>query len=343
MADDRGSRIAKAAEAHREALRAGVREAYTEIYLAYERANAELQKDFKRFNTAWRAAAADADLRGETLDKKWLLRDADFKASMARYANSLDRIAPLVLRQTTVLAAQAARLGTEHATELIGIAEGLSRSPVSFIVAQVAEGPLAELIAGRAEANAGKVSNILVDAVTRGQSPIVTARQLRAANDGAFQNSLTVAKTEQFRAYRSAALERYDQSETVTKWRWFARLSDRTCVACWEMDGQEFDTDQEMEAHPNCACVMLPVVSGVTYRAPGAELFDGLPESRQETILGPSAFAAYKDGAVSLTDLTMRRESADWGTSVGRAPLSEAVGADKAAEYLAQARQSRTV
>jgi ATPase subunit of ABC transporter with duplicated ATPase domains len=70
----------------------------------------------------------------------------------------------------------------------------------------------------------------------------------------------------------------------------------------------------------------------------GAEVFAELPTAAQQRILGPAMYAAYDDGAVSLTpagdgSVVQRRDNARWGTMRTSRSLIDIVGADAALKY----------
>jgi SPP1 gp7 family putative phage head morphogenesis protein len=49
------------------------------------------------------------------------------------------------------------------------------------------------------------------------------------------------------------------------RWEWHAVLDPRTCPICWELDGRiedkPSDFPEQPAVHPNCRCVLLPVLS----------------------------------------------------------------------------------
>jgi len=89
---------------------------------------------------------------------------------------------------------------------------------------------------------------------------------------------------------------------------WVACMDWKTCVVCGNLDGKIFpalpgepDGPPKIpdETHPNCRCVLTPVLKGmkddystVNYK----DWFERQPESRQIDILGPSKYVLYKQG-----------------------------------------------
>lgn len=72
--------------------------------------------------------------------------------------------------------------------------------------------------------------------------------------------------------------------------------------------------------------------------ATGAEVFATLTPNEQRQILGPVAFAAFRDGAVSLEQFATIRHSDDWGDSVQRESLTALIGPDAVRRYVQETR-----
>lgn len=311
---------------HRRQLRAGSARAAQVLANAYAVVRADLEADHRRLVAATQAAQA----AGVPVDADWVRRSGEYRRLIANYDASLRRLAPLVGSSASTTAQAATALAGTSATELIAAASAAAAdaavSPVAFTAVNLDAGPLASLVSSRAAGHVDQASRILLTSAAKGTAPRLTANALLRTTDNAFLNAYTVVRTEQLRAYRETTRAVYQANDAVKRWRWDARCTDRTCADCWALHGQEFDNDTPMDTHPNCMCVLVPVVDGVEYGPTGADLFDDLSDTEQRAILGPSAHAAYKDGAVTLRDLS----------SAGS--LTAALGETRAASYVAAAR-----
>lgn len=233
---------------------------------------------------------------------------------------------------------QAATYGLADATTLLAAA-GAPVDPGLVQVANTAEGPLRDLLVARVPEHADQVGRVLVEGAARGWAPARIAAETRRAAGGPFRNAVLVARTEAMRAHRTASLTTYQANPMVSRWRWSARNTSRTCPACWARDGQIYANDRPLGSHPACMCVTVPVVEGVSDGPPeGPRLFARLDAATQNQILGPAKGAAYRAGAFRLEDVVATTHSPAWGEGVRVKRLGELVGPDEAARFLAAAR-----
>lgn len=205
--------------------------------------------------------------------------------------------------------------------------------------------PLAELFAGFGREAAKAVERALVSGVTLGWNPRKVAPLVERALDVPRWRALTLARTEQIRAFRGASQETFRENGSVARqWRWTCAKSPRSCLACLALDGTLHDLDEEMGSHVCCRCAPLVIT------APWSEILDkygidssNIPESRpvdmqtgedwfnqqsaetQIEILGSKARYDLWRSGVSLKDMVAHHHSDDWGSSVGIKPLRELV------------------
>jgi hypothetical protein len=99
-------------------------------------------------------------------------------------------------------------------------------------------------------------------------------------------------------------------SDHYSGYMWVAALDWKTCLVCGSLDGHIFDAlpgqegedvAPEQPIHHACRCVMVPVLKGMEddYTKGAPTYKDWLarqPENRIIDILGPSKYAAYKNG-----------------------------------------------
>lgn len=99
-------------------------------------------------------------------------------------------------------------------------------------------------------------------------------------------------------------------------WQWVAQLDKNTCRSCIMHHGEKH-LSGELHSHPNCRCVMAPLLSqypDITARNSGREWFDSLDfDSQVEAIAGvassPQGMEVVRglaDGSIAWSDLSKR-------------------------------------
>lgn len=99
-------------------------------------------------------------------------------------------------------------------------------------------------------------------------------------------------------------------------WQWVAQLDKNTCRSCIMHHGEKH-LSGELHSHPNCRCVMAPLLSqypDMTARNSGREWFDSLDfDSQVEAIAGvassPQGMEVVRglaDGSIAWSDLSRR-------------------------------------
>nr|DAV80459.1 MAG TPA: minor capsid protein [Caudoviricetes sp.] len=99
-------------------------------------------------------------------------------------------------------------------------------------------------------------------------------------------------------------------------WQWVAQLDKNTCRSCIMHHGEKHMTGT-LHSHPNCRCVMAPLLSqypDITARNSGREWFDSLDfDSQVEAIAGvassPQGMKVVRglaDGSIAWSDLSRR-------------------------------------
>jgi SPP1 gp7 family putative phage head morphogenesis protein len=239
-----------------------------------------------------------------------------------------------------------AKLGINSATESIRAIyadagkvtasfEILPTAAVEAMAGYAGDGtPLSNLLQGSYPETAQRITQALVNATATGTNPRDTARLVRDAMDGNLQRALTIARTEQNRAYRSAATEQMKASGVVDGWIWGSAHQETTCAACLAMDGTQHSLDEELDDHPEGRCFRVPIVTGIDPEigTTGQEWFESQPESIQREILGASKYEALKAGMFEFSALAQTATSEVWGTSVRVASLSELTADDQSIE-----------
>lgn len=187
--------------------------------------------------------------------------------------------------------------------------------------------PLGNLLKKDYPETAMKLTQALIDGTAMGRNPRVTARAMLDAMSGNLDRALTIARSEQIRAYREASRQQMIASGVVEGYIRRAALNPRTCMACLALDGTVYPTDELMEVHPNDRCFMQPMIKGLApvQTQSGAEWFNQQDAATQQEMLGGQYYEAWISGAFNIKDLASSYVDPDWGPSVNVTPLSELI------------------
>jgi SPP1 gp7 family putative phage head morphogenesis protein len=295
------------------------------------------------------------------LAKRWLELERALEAEMLRTAIELAKDAPIteamILRNTrfqklmyqarseyskfagefedkiTALQIENVTDGINDASKVLaavrteaGLAfafDKLNVDAINMLFGFAADGsPLKSLLTKSYGEAANAIIQALATGIAKGLNPIKVAGLMADAFGIGLQRALTLARTEQLRAYRMAALDQYRSSGVVNQYKRLAKKDDKTCLGCLFADGETFNNEDDFSEHPNGRCVIIPVVNGVdapTWET-GKEWFLKLNEDRQRSILGDARFDAWKSGT-PLEDMSMLKTDAVWGGSFVPTPL----------------------
>jgi SPP1 gp7 family putative phage head morphogenesis protein len=345
---------------------------------------AVLQKEYER-----------AQAQGQDVGLAWLYQKQRLTATQALVAKELAHFSAFSQR---TISSQQARAIAESLTfnrDMTILAMGAEYDEQSrFAVRSLNTGAIAALVGAtqagsaldtlfrgiRAE-GAQAAEDALVQGIVLGYNPRKIAPMIRDALGVQLNRALTISRTETMRAQRVAASESYKANADVMKgWRWQAALTGNTCPVCISMHGSIHPVEEEMESHPNCRCVMIPVTksweelgaelgvdfSGVEKAGPsfeeiakkyklsaeqkrtyaqrkmtGEAYFRGLSAEEQRKILGPAKWLAWKEGKFEFTQLAKKTYSPVWGAGRGAKSLKELLG-EQDADYYLRLTQKRT-
>jgi len=225
-----------------------------------------------------------------------------------------------------------AGLGSQSAMDALrayGLRASFQQLPVDALdlyVGMLGDGtPLNRLLRKAYPDSLGGVTRGLLDAMAKGRGPLDAARQMSSEMGLGLHRITTIARTEQLRAFRMASTQQYRESGVVTKFKRVAFHDARTCMACLVLDGRIYDTDQEIEVHPQDRCGNVPVVRGAP--APkwqeGAVWFREQPASTQRSMLGEDKYSAWKSGKFELEEIVRFDHSDVWGDAPRVATMGE--------------------
>lgn len=173
----------------------------------------------------------------------------------------------------------------------------------------------------------------LIRGVAAGSNPNLTARRMVArantAFNGGLSRAMTIARTETLDAHRAgAALGQAQHADVLTGWTWLASISERTCQACWGMNGTVHAlTEPGPSGHQNCRCARVPTtkswselgIEGVKEPPsvlPDADaVFAKLNPAQQQAILGRRGYAAWKAGKFPRSKWAVAQKNPGWRES----------------------------
>lgn len=223
-------------------------------------------------------------------------------------------------------------LGARHAAEVLsaaGVRGGFNRlatPAIETMTAMLQQGaPLRELLEHVWPKSALGMSQALEDGIALGWGPMKTAREMMRGLESGLQRVLTIARTEQLRAYRTATNAQYRDSAVVTGWMWLCAKNMTVCAACLAMDGTEHPLSEEQQDHPNGGCTSVPILPGEKPEwQTGEKWFGTLSEADQRKLLGDKLYEAWDGGkGFEFSQLAQTAHSDTWGDSVRVARLDE--------------------
>lgn len=287
------------------------------------------------------------DRSPNTFSPSWLYRRSRLQALLRQVEAELRRFAELAAELTEAgqrLAVEAAQANAMALLEeaaggdnlLLSTFQRLPKSALESFVGFSSNGsPLRALFDSLGTEASQGVQELLRSGILMGKGPRETARLMRRQYGMSLSRALTIARTEQLRAYREASRQVFEANDDVLAgWQWLSGANARTCPSCWAMHGTLHPVSESMDSHPNCRCTQVPVLKEMPLLVkPGEELFRALPESMQRRILGRSTWAAWQDGAMSFGDLVGVKNDPRWGRTHYAKSLREILGAEAAQRY----------
>ena len=265
------------------------------------------------------AQIATAQAAGETVRPSWLVERGRLEtlqhqivSEWARFADVAEQVITDTQRAAVVAAHTEAHQLTLAALHDARVTTGADvvRLPVAALhelIGVLGDGsPLRTLLDKLGQQAAQDVGDTLTHAVAVGRNPRRTARDIQDALGGNLNRALTIARTEQIRAYRNASLQTYQANhELLRGWRWLASPSRRTCPVCLAMDGTEHGLDDPFASHQCCRCCPVPLLRDreTPPHETGAEWFAKQDEATQREMIGPGKQKLYAEGKLTLADL----------------------------------------
>lgn len=267
---------------------------------------------------------------------------------LTKFSGFLENSMPTWATASLILAGTQAitLLGNLTKQEVQGIDFGnLSPSALDQMLAFVAEGsPLYDRINLLSPYYGQNIIDKLVEAVQQGWNPRFTAAQIEKfiqgtlyTADGIFANpladALRMTRTAQLWAQREAAIAQY-AANGIEKWVWFATIDDgRCCASCVIMHGTIHDMDEMLDDHYNGRCAAIPLIDENPIQQSGMDWLESQSEEKQREVMGNAAYNAWKDGAITLDQLSTKHADDVYGMMRGEASLVSILGADAQKYY----------
>jgi len=279
-------------------------------------------------------------LKGEAIPVSKLIRMQRYQSLLEQSAEQLNLYADFAGIRIGDGQREMINLGIQHAGAAIkAYYENHNKIPAAFDVLPVSAiqnmvglagdgSPLRKLLQDSWPSAVDGLTTQLINAIALGKNPNDTARAMRNGFGVGFNRSINIARTEQLRVYRTAAVEQYKESKLVKGYKRLSARDTRVCPACLLADdGTIYDLDVVFEEHPQGRCSPVPVVVGlpvVTWQS-GQSWFLAQTPDAQKSLLGPGRFDAWQNGGFELADLVKREDNDTWGTSLRTASLKELI------------------
>jgi SPP1 gp7 family putative phage head morphogenesis protein len=282
---------------------------------------------------------------GETISVAWLQREERFKTLMQQVGAEINQLAnfadDLITRAQQAEVERALRdsgtLLTVAATDanLTARFNQVNTGAVANLVGTLGNGsPLRSLLQQLPGDGRQQIEQALIEGVTLGENPRKFARRMQDALGGNLTRAMTIARTEQLRAYREASRATYSaNADLVSGWQWLSARQTRTCASCWALDGQIFPVEKPLGSHPRCRCTMVPVLESAPLRETGEQAFAQLPENQQREVLGDAKFTAYRNKEITLRSLVGYRNDRQWGETRWERGLKDALRGEVDAKW----------
>lgn len=282
----------------------------------------------------------DADREGRKPDPRMVWENQRYQSLLAQLNNEMARVVPDAERQIQDVQREAIDLGLQHAQQSIAASyfgagkiaptfNMLPKEALQNMVGFVADGtPLGSLLRTAYGTAGPAIGDLLVTGTALGWNPRkVTSKALEAGAAG-LGNMLTIARTEQMRAYREADRAQMAASGVVEYYVRLVTHSARTCMACLAAEGEKYELREELRDHPNGRCVAVAKCEGVPLPSfeSGESWFAKQAPDVQQRMMGAGKYAAWKEGKFEFDQLAVRTINPTWGDGVRPATLAELTG-----------------
>jgi len=173
-----------------------------------------------------------------------------------------------------------------------------------------------------------RLTQTLVNGTALGWNPRKTARKMAADLAAGLQKALLIARSEQLRVYRMAAVQQYQASGVVEGQKRLTAHDDRVCPACLADEGKVYPITAVIPDHPQGRCTGVPMVKDLpeVEWLSGEDWFRRQPSAVQANILGNGRFVAWRNGEFEFGQLVTRTSDPVWGAGLVPTGLGDLVG-----------------
>lgn len=302
----------------------------------------------------WREALTE--LAGMAEDGRWptraqVARNVRAQAALQATAEALQHLTEQAQAAVTGDLPALVQLAADHQHAMLAVQlpAGYRLPPVAYDPAAVAAivGRTTQQITAltwplHPEAEAAMRAS-LIRGMAVGDNPRKVAadmlNRVQGVFDGGRARAVNIARTEMIDSYRAAAKEREKlHTDVLAGWVWVCALTERSCISCVSMHGQEFPLDESgPDDHPSGRCSRAPVTKtwkelGFDIEEPpraaaetGVEWFNAQPETVQKQIMGPKRYKAWQDGNYPPELWSVKRSNPEWRDSYGVGPVPSSV------------------
>lgn len=172
-------------------------------------------------------------------------------------------------------------------------------------------------------------AQVVVGGIASGQSPLATARELRAViGDLSFWKANNLLRTVQLTSYRDAMSLYYQaNSDILEKQIRVGTLDGRICLCCLALHGTEMAVGERVDDHHHGRCASIGIVKGREWSVrSGQDYYNSLSEAQQIDLAGYANWNALKNGAVSLNDFVQGYTDPVFGQMFREASLKSILG-----------------
>lgn len=138
---------------------------------------------------------------------------------------------------------------------------------------------------------------------------------------GAWSNIQRLIRTVAEQMFRRGQQEQRRQMP-VQQWRRCANHQ-TACLACLMLEGTFYDREEDFSDHPNGRCYIVPVEPGSRPDHAGRDWLEEQDEETQRKIMGKTRFEAWKNGDLTLDQMTDVVPSEEFGPQPHVIPLKE--------------------
>ena len=138
---------------------------------------------------------------------------------------------------------------------------------------------------------------------------------------GAWAGIQRLVRTVAEQMFRKGQQEQRKQMP-IQQWRRCANHK-TACLACLMLEGTFYDREEDFSDHPNGRCYIVPVEPGSEPDHAGRDWLEEQDEETQRKILGKTRFEAWKNGDLTLDQMTDVVPNAEFGPQPHIIPLKD--------------------